>query len=1090
MLLATDLLANAPNVDFEITNSWNSGHQAEMALVNDEAVSYSNWQIEFDYDGAITNLWNAEVENLGDGRFRISAPSWDQTLDPGESAVIGFVATGPGSQPLNFSFLADGTAPGGEDDGGTDEPTVPPPAATAPNKPTVNALIDYQSGGITVTVNLYAGTPAESWKLYENGVLIHEADFAQATATPQSDSVFLADNTFGLFQYQVEVANAGGTTVSDEVSVLAGGASPIGIEGADVDGQALQITIEQGTSEFDLSVVDGDSVDFTVATNNSNVVDAEIVGNGLLRVTGLTAGRASLKLTDAVTGDVRYVGIRVRTENGELPGLPDYVSIGSVSEDTPGDLAFWQDYDSGDPLTNKFVDSRYIYLPGGPFNGWRNWGDRVGSYIRESLKLGMIPQFVYYNIPDSGESFEIDTQHINSASYMEAYFQDLRFALETIHAEAGDELVQMILEPDFLGYLMQQAGAPASELSAVTSAIYSSGVLTAGVDPQFDNTVTGLVQAINYTIGKYAPNVEFGWQFNLWASPGIENPIPASGIVHLTDTMGIDAGRTAIAREAELIAEYYIDAGVLSFSADFISLDKYGLDAGAEGGAATNPADSTWFWNSDHWHNYLLIVKTLTETTQREMVLWQIPVGHINNSLSDNPYDAGGDFDALTNTFQHYEDSAPSFFFGDSFTADGARLNYFSTNASGDSELTVLGNTVTWGSHIEEARDAGVRQILFGAGVGASTDSIGGETTDDYWWITKVQEYYLNPVPFNGGNMEPPTNEAPVVHISAAAVNEGDGGFVLAAMTVSLSHAAIETVTVNYQTSNGTATAGEDYEAVSGQVSFAPGEISQVISIRILGDTLVELNEQFYVTLSSPVGAVLDDEPTAAGAILNDDVSAEVTPNMSIDNIPIVEGNDGSSQAAFTVSLDRPATEVVTVQYHTQDDGAIAGQDYQAISGELIFQPGEVTKTILVPIAGDGAAEPNEHFQVVLDQPVGATLASATGIGTILDDDAPAADVDFAVVNDWNGGFQGAIDIRNESTTTWDEWTLEFTFSGTITNIWNAVIVSHIGDTYVIRGAAWNASVPASGATSFGFIATPGGVDEPLLDFILNANPL
>jgi len=977
-LLATDVLTGAPNVDFDITNSWTSGHQAEMVLVNDEAVSYSNWQLEFDYDGAINNLWNAEVESLGGGRYRITAPSWDQTIEPGESQALGFVATGPGSQPQNISFLADGMAPpddtGGDDDGG-DDGTDTPPATSAPNTPIVNALIDTQAGGATVTVNLYAGAPAESWKLYENGVLIYEADFTGTAATPQSDSVLLADHAYGAYHFQVEVTNAAGSTLSDEVSLLAGGASPISIEGADADGQALQITIEQGTSEYDLSVVDGETVNFTVATNNSNVVDAEIVGDGLLRVTGLTAGRASLKLTDAVSGEVRYVGIRVLTEDGQLPGLPDYISIGSVSEDTAGDLAFWQDYDSGDSLTNKFVDSRYIYLPGGPFTGWRNWGDRVGSYIRESLKLGTIPQFVYYNIPDGAESYEVDTQHINSASYMEAYFQDLKFALETIHAEAGDELVQMILEPDFLGYLMQQAGAPASQLSATTSAIYSSGVLTAGVDPQFGNTVTGLVQAINYTIGKYAPNVEFGWQFNLWASPGIENPIPANGIVHLTDTMGIDAGQAAIAREAELIAGYYIDAGVLSYGADFISLDKYGLDAGAEGGAVANPGGSTWFWNSDHWHNYLLIVKTLTETTQREMVLWQLPVGHINNSLADNPYDSGGDFDALANTYQHYEDSAPSYFFGDSFAADGARLAYFSTNDYGDSDLTVSGNTITWGSHIEEARDVGVRQILFGAGVPASTDSIGSVPTDDYWWITKVQEYYQNPVPLDGDVVDPPTTEEPVVRISGATVTEGDSGFALATMTVSLSQAASDTVTVDYQTSNGTASDGEDYEAASGQVTFAPGEISKTISIRVLGDMLSEPNEQFYVTLSNPVSA---------------------------------------------------------------------------------------------------------------------TLASAVGTGTILDDDTPAvpSDVAFAVVNDWINGFQGEIDVRNENTTVWGEWTLQFTFSGEITDIWNAVIVSHVGDTYVIGNAAWNGSLSVGGETSFGFIAVPGGLEEPFSDFILNGTPL
>ena len=235
----------------------------------------------------------------------------------------------------------------------------------------------------------------------------------------------------------------------------------------------------------------------------------------------------------------------------------------------------------------------------------------------------------------------------------------------------------------------------------------------------------GLIQAINYTISRYAPNVEFGWQFNLWASPGIETPIPITGIVHLTDTLGVEAGRTAIAREAELIAQYYMEAGILSYGADFISLDKYGLDAGAQNGAASNPEASTWFWNSDHWHNYLLIVQTLTETTNREMVLWQLPVGHINNSLADNPYDESGTFDPLTNTTRQYEDSVPTFFLGDTFTATGDRLDYFSTNDFGDNKLTVSGNTITWGSHIEEARAAGVRQILFGAGVGISTDSIG-----------------------------------------------------------------------------------------------------------------------------------------------------------------------------------------------------------------------------------------------------------------------------------------------------------------------------------------------------------------------------
>ncbi|QDU49298.1 glycosyl hydrolase family 8 [Gimesia panareensis] len=1549
-LLAAHPLADAPDIQFEVDNDWGSGRTAILTLNNDESTAFTDWQLEFQYSGEIQSLWNAEVQNLGGGRYRITPPSWDDTLDPGESLAIGFVAVGTHSEPSDFVFMGNGDPT---------DPGDPDPVLNVPNQPSVSVLADAGSGGFRVTMNLWAGDAAAHWKLYENGTLIYEADLS-GSSTPQTDSLLLTDRDYGVFSYQVEVSNAAGTAVSDEVVYVAGDASDIGIAGVDLAEQALQVTIDQATYDYTLTSPN-EAAQFSVVTNNSRVIQAEMVDGNTLRITGLEAGRASLRIMDLDSGEERFIGVRVRNADGQLPGLPDYVTLGSVSEDTTGDLSFWQDFGDSD-ATNKYVDSRYIYLNGGPITGWRSWDpDRVSSYVRESLKLGMVPQFVYYNIPDGGESYTTDVGHIQSLSYMESYFQDLKFALDTIRTEAGDELVQMIMEPDFIGYLMQNAGAAASDISAMTSAAYSSGVLQEGVDPQFDNTVTGLIEAINYSISKYAPNVEFGWQFNLWASPGIENPIPATGIVHLTDTLGVEAGRAAIAREAELIAQYYMDAGILSYGAGFISLDKYGLDAGAQNGAADDPAGSTWFWNSDHWNNYLLIVQTLTQTTDREMVLWQLPVGHINDSLAENPYDENGVFDPLTNTTRQYEDSAPTFFLGDTFTASGDRLDYFSTNALNDSKLTVSGNTITWGSHMEEARAAGIRQILFGAGVGISTDSIGTEPTDDYWWITKVQEYYQDPVALDGTVVEPPEEVIPVVSISGATIAEGDSNSVLATLTISLSEAATQPVTVNYQTSNGTATAGEDYEASSGQVSFAVGETSKTISVRIYGDTQVEADEQFYVTLSSPIGAVLDaGTATATNTITNDDVvtnenetavatpfetavtisigtssgdpdfgshiqqyvdgtllpsqysqeqldqivgnyydqwksdwlrvdpggngyrvvmdsqgrstsesqgygmlvlahmdgydpdaqtifdglfrysranpsegnpdlmdwaqpdaygnssafdgdadiayallvadaqwgsageinylqeaitiinamyastigpqshlpmlgdwvdpngsqhnqwsvrtsdfmydhfrafeaatqtgawdevlaatqdvmtklqqqsgtglvpdfvifdpvtgdvspapsgflevndqyywynagrvpwrlgtdaalsgddvslaqaqmlseffqqssggdpaqilggyqldgtplnnwsdpffraavgvsamtgsdaadqawlnsvfdsvatthsnyyadsvsmlsmlvmsgnyvnpsasagesmtlqsfiqpahgqvvdnqdgtltytpatgfsgsdsfvyttvseSGSVTtttvsvtveeyvavvPEMVISDVTVTEGDSGTTQAVFTVTLDQPATETVTVQFRTQDGTAVAGMDYQAASGQLVFQPGETEKTITVLISGDVLIESGEDFQVVLEQVVGATLSSANATGNILDNDAPAptAEVDFTNVNDWGSGFQGAIEIRNESESTLEGWTLEFTFAGEITDIWNAEIVSHVGDTYIIRGASWNHDILAGGAISFGFIASPGGLVEPLSDFLLNGTPV
>src|SRR6185503_2311843 len=141
--------------------------------------------------------------------------------------------------------------------------------------------------------------------------------------------------------------------------------------------------------------------------------------------------------------EVRYVGVRIRTSAGALPKMPDHVSVGSVSEDTTADLDFWHAYTSD--LRNRRMDIRYIYINGGPINGWRNWstvpGGRAITFVRESLKMGMIPFFVYYNIPDGGESYDTDRMHINDASYMNAYFQDLKFFLDIVKQEGGDELV-------------------------------------------------------------------------------------------------------------------------------------------------------------------------------------------------------------------------------------------------------------------------------------------------------------------------------------------------------------------------------------------------------------------------------------------------------------------------------------------------------------------------------------------------------------------------------------------------------------------------------------------------------------------------
>ncbi len=126
-----------------------------------------------------------------------------------------------------------------------------------------------------------------------------------------------------------------------------------------------------------------------------------------------------------------------------------------MSEDSTADLNFWSDFANAGQ--NKRVDVRYIYLNGGASNsigdGW-NWrvlndGQRATRFVEESVKLGMIPYFVWYNIPDGGESYYTDKAHIESKTYMEGYFADLRHALEITKEAGGDEPIGWVLEPDF-----------------------------------------------------------------------------------------------------------------------------------------------------------------------------------------------------------------------------------------------------------------------------------------------------------------------------------------------------------------------------------------------------------------------------------------------------------------------------------------------------------------------------------------------------------------------------------------------------------------------------------------------------------------
>ena len=200
----------------------------------------------------------------------------------------------------------------------------------------------------------------------------------------------------------------------------------------------------------------------------------------------------------------------------------------------------------------------------------------------------------------------------------------------------------------------------------------------------------------------------------------------------------------------------------------------------------------------------------------------------------------------------------------------------------------------------------------------------------------------------------------PKVSIAPASGAEGNIGTKQLTLPVTLSGASSETITVDYQTSDGTATTGGfDYSQTSGTLTFAPGETSKSASVSLTGDVVYEGDETFTVTLSNAVNAtILAGAASATGTIVNDDP----VPTLSIADVLAAEGNVGTTDFTFAVTLSGPSGSNVTVSYATVDGTATSGSDYIAASGSLTFTPGQTSKTITVTVNGDYLNEPNETF--------------------------------------------------------------------------------------------------------------------------------
>ncbi len=229
-------------------------------------------------------------------------------------------------------------------------------------------------------------------------------------------------------------------------------------------------------------------------------------------------------------------------------------------------------------------------------------------------------------------------------------------------------------------------------------------------------------------------------------------------------------------------------------------------------------------------------------------------------------------------------------------------------------------------------------------------------------------------------------DDLPNLTINDVTANEGNAGITNFTFTVSLSApAGPGGVTFDIATANGTATAGVDYVASSLTSQTIPtGASTYTFTVLVNGETLNEPSETFFVNVTNVTSAVVVDGQ-GVGTIVNDDP----LPSLSINDVTLIEGNAGTVNAVFTVTLSAASGQTVSVNYATADGTATQPADYTNTSGTLTFTPGQTTRTITVPVIGETVPEANETFFVNLSGAVNATIADNQGLGTITNDDVP-----------------------------------------------------------------------------------------------------
>lgn len=255
---------------------------------------------------------------------------------------------------------------------------------------------------------------------------------------------------------------------------------------------------------------------------------------------------------------------------------------------------------------------------------------------------------------------------------------------------------------------------------------------------------------------------------------------------------------------------------------------------------------------------------------------------------------------------------------------------------------------------------------------------------------------------------------------------EGDSGATVFLFTVNRSGDTTGTSSVQYTVEtdgNNTANADDLTGVLTGTINFEEDETSKVVAVSVQGDTDVEDDETFTVTLSNPVDAGITTA-SVGGIIRNDDRTVSIAAESASKN----EGTGGTTDFTFRVTRSGDVTGVETVVDYAIVHGTTNDADFGSVTpGQVTFAAGETARTVTVQVNADADVEDSEEFSVSITAADNASIGTASAAGAIINDDSDisvaATDASKAEGDSGNTAFTFTIsrdgDISQDATVTY-----------------------------------------------------------------------